>query len=75
MNFKRNRIDDVMGFGAIVVVALLAVGLQVSVSMGYVLDRDGIQAHADEQARDIRLAAAASAAAKAKDVRLASGRP
>lgn len=75
MDFRRNRIDDVMGFAAVVVIALLAVGLQVSVSMGYALNRDGIQAHADEKARDIRLAAAASAAVRAKDVRLASGRP
>jgi hypothetical protein len=75
MNFKRNRIDDTMGFAAIVVFALLAVGLQVSVSMGYVLDRDGIQAHADEQARSVQVAAAASAAAKAREVRVAMRRP
>ncbi len=75
MNFKQNRIDDTMGFAAVVVFALLAVGLQLSVSMGYVLDRDGIQAHADEQARVVRLAAAASDAAKAREVRIAMRRP
>lgn len=75
MNFKRTRIDDTMGFAAVVVFALLAVGLQVSVSMGYVLDRDGIQAHADQKERAVRLAAAASAAAKAKDLRVAMQRP
>ena len=75
MNFKRNRIDDTMGFAAVVVLALLAVGLQVSVSMGYVLDRDGIQAHADEKAREVRLAEAASAARRANDTRLALRHP
>ena len=75
MNFKQNRIDDIMGFAAVVVFALLAVGLQVSVSMGYALDRDGIQAHADEKARAVRVAAAASEAAKAREVRVAMRRP
>lgn len=75
MNFKNSRIDDIMGFGAVVVFALLAVGLQVSVSMGYALDRDGIQAHADESARAVRLAAAASGALKAKEVRIAMRHP
>ena len=75
MNFKRNRIDDTMGFAAVVVLALLAVGLQVSVSMGYVLDRDGIQAHADEKAREVRLAEAASAARRANETRLALRHP
>lgn len=75
MNFKQNRIDDTMGFAAVVVFALLAVGLQVSVSMGYVLDRNGIQAHADERARAVRFAAAASEAAKAKEVRVAMRHP
>lgn len=32
MNFKRNRVDDTMGFASVVVFALLAAGLQVSVS-------------------------------------------
>jgi hypothetical protein len=75
MNFKRNRIDDTMGFAAVVVLALLAVGLQVSVSMGYVLDRDGIQAHADEKAREVRLAEAASAARRANEIRVALRHP
>ena len=75
MNFKRNRIDDTMGFAGVVVLALLAVGLQVSVSMGYVLDRDGIQAHADEKAREVRLAEAASAARRANETRLALRHP
>jgi len=75
MNFKRNQIDDTMGFAAVVVLALLAVGLQVSVSMGYVLDRDGIQAHADEKAREVRLAEAASAARRANEIRVALRNP
>ena len=75
MNFKRNRIDDTMGFAAVVVLALLAVGLQVSVSMGYALDRDGIQAHADEKAREVRLAEAASAARRANEIRVALRNP
>lgn len=75
MNFKRTRVDDTMGFIAVVVLALLAVGLQVSVSMGYVLDRDGIQAHADEKAREVRLAEAASAAARAKETKVALRQP
>ena len=75
MSFKRTRIDDTMGFAAVVVFALLAVGLQVSVSMGYVLDRDGIQAHADEKAREVRLAEAASAATGAKETRVAVRQP
>ena len=75
MNFKRNRIDDTMGFAAVVVFALLAVGLQISVSMGYTLDRDGIQARADEKTRAVQLAAAASGAAGARDISLAMRRP
>jgi hypothetical protein len=72
MNFKRNRVDDLMGFAAVIVLALLAAGLRVSVSMGYVLDRDGVQARADEKAREVRLAEAASAASRrAKETRVA----
>lgn len=75
MNYRQNHIDDFMSFAAVVIFCLLAVGLQISVSMGYVLDRDGIQAHADERARAVRFAAAASEAAKAKEVRVAMRHP
>ena len=75
MNMKRPHLDDTLSFVLVVTFVLLAVGLQVSVQAGYVLDRGSVQAHADQKEKAIRLADAASAAAKANGVRVAMRRP
>lgn len=64
MNMNRNRLDDSFNFVAVVVAAVLAFGLCVSVSMDYALDRGSAQARADEH-RAVNLAEAGAAAEKA----------
>jgi len=75
MNMNRPRLDDALSMVVVVAMALLALGLQISVREGYVLDRGSVQAHADQKEKSIRLAAAASAAARTGDVRLALRHP
>jgi hypothetical protein len=75
MNMKRPRLDDTLSFVLVVTFVLLAVGLQVSVQAGYVLDRGSVQAHADQREKAIRLAEAASAAAQPNGVRVAMRHP
>lgn len=79
MNMNRRRLDDSFNFALVAVSAVLALGLQVSTSMGYALDRGSAQARADERARDLRVALAvaeaASRAARAREIQVAYGRP
>ncbi len=75
MNMKRYRLDDTLSFILVVALAVLALGLQVYVHEGYVLDRGSVQAHADQKEKALRLGVAASAAAKANELRVAMRHP
>ena len=75
MNVHRNHLDDSLSFLLVVAFVLLAFGLQLSSHNGFSLDRGSAQARAGDKEKAVRLAGAASEAARAKEVRLAQRRP
>lgn len=75
MDLKPSHIDDKLNFVLVAVAAVLAFGMQITVYSGYSLDRGSAQARADENKSALRVAEAASEAAKSKELRLAMHRP